>query len=132
MYYDLLFCYRIRILLFFQEFVLALIEKVVDQLRQNETSHQPEKWMADLAISSVHLKEGNTFARSVWLHLVDKVAGHLSRVIATCDFHSGLNHLREVGWSRNHFVRMINLVDLDTKAASHQSIKYFYPSISIL
>jgi hypothetical protein len=25
--------------------------------------HQPEKWMADLAIASTHLKEGNTFAR---------------------------------------------------------------------
>jgi hypothetical protein len=95
----------------------------MDQIKQNEPLNKPEKWMADLAISSVHLKEGNTFARSVWLHLVDKVASHLSRVIASCDFDSGLDHVREVGWSRNLFVQMINFISLDSKAASRQSIK---------
>ena len=38
------------------------MEKVLDEERR-QPHHQPEKWMADLAIASVHLKEGNTFAR---------------------------------------------------------------------
>ena len=37
--------------------------KVLKEERQHQSHHQPEKWMADLAIASVHLKEGNTFAR---------------------------------------------------------------------
>jgi hypothetical protein len=45
-----------------QEFVSILIEKILNEIEQQQT-HQPEKWMADLAISSIHLKEGNTFSR---------------------------------------------------------------------
>ena len=40
-----------------------MVAKVLDEERRQHQSHQPEKWMADLAIASVHLKEGNTFAR---------------------------------------------------------------------
>ena len=41
----------------------VLVTKVLKEERQHQSHHQPEKWMADLAIASVHLKEGNTFAR---------------------------------------------------------------------
>ena len=45
--------------------------------------HNPEKWMVKMAIGSEFLQEGNTFAKSVWLHLVEKVAQSLSSVITT-------------------------------------------------
>jgi hypothetical protein len=48
--------------MFSQEFVNILMGKLVAELKQKQV-HQPEKWLADLAISSIHLKEGNTFAR---------------------------------------------------------------------
>ena len=45
--------------------------------------HNPEKWMVKMAIGSEFLQEGNTFAKSVWLHLVEKVAQSLSSIITT-------------------------------------------------
>ena len=36
-----------------------------------------------MAIGSEFLQEGNTFAKSVWLHLVEKVAQSLSSIITT-------------------------------------------------
>ena len=104
---------------------MALRTKVLDNIKQHEPSHQPEKWMAELSISSVHLKEGNTFARSVWLHLVDKVSNHLAKVIATCDLFSGLNHLKssEVAWVRKFYIRMMNGIDVSTVAATKGSFQ---------
>ena len=51
--------------------------------QQQEQMHNPEKWMVKMAIGSEFLQEGNTFAKSVWLHLVEKVAQSLSSVITT-------------------------------------------------
>jgi hypothetical protein len=46
-----------------QEFIPSLISKILVEMGQQQTHHRPEKWLADLAIGSIHLKEGNTFAR---------------------------------------------------------------------
>ena len=72
--------------------------------------------MSDLAIGSIHLKEGNTFARSIWLHLVDKVSNHLAKVLETCDVFSGLDHVidKQNTWARTFYIKMMKLVDLNT------------------
>ena len=92
-----------------------LCNKILDSLQQ-QISHKPERWMSDLAIGSIHLKEGNTFARSVWLHLVDKVSNHLAKVIETCDAFSGLDHVidKQNTWARTFYIKMMKLVNLNT------------------
>ena len=62
-----------------QDFVSAVREKVLSDMEHKPPTHEADKWMANLAIMSVHLKEGNTFVRSIWLHLVGKVSENLSR-----------------------------------------------------
>jgi hypothetical protein len=90
-----------------------------------QSTHQTEKWMAKLAISSVHLKEGNTFARSVWLYLVDKIASHLSKVISICDLFDGLDYLAdgEISWVKKFYVRMMSAVDLKTTTTTKDKFK---------
>ena len=63
------------------------------------------------------------WCRSVWLHLVDRVSGHLAKIIAVLDRNSGLEHARPVkqqqqeeDWTRKLFVDLINIVDLDCPA----------------
>ena len=46
----------------FQGFVQVLESKILEQIKDHQT-FEAEKWMADLAIRSIHLKEGNTFSR---------------------------------------------------------------------
>jgi hypothetical protein len=46
-----------------QEFIESLTSKILVEMGQQQTEHRREKWLADLAIGSIHLKEGNTFAR---------------------------------------------------------------------
>ena len=113
------------LLIFVQDFAAALCAKVLEHIKLNEPTHQPEKWMANLAISSVHLKEGNTFARSVWLHLVDKVASHLSKVISTCDLFDGLDYLTEgeMDWVKKFYIRMMSAVDLTTSTTTKEKFK---------
>ena len=107
-----------------QDFITALCNKVLEHMKQNAPTNQPEKWMAHLAISSIHLKEGNTFARSVWLHLVDKISHHLAQVIAPCDLFSGFDHLVDAsGWVRKCYIKILNVVDLTTTSATKGSFK---------
>ena len=100
-------------------------------MKQHVPTYLPEKWMAHLAISSIHLKEGNTFARSVWLHLVDQVSQHLAQVIAPCDLFSGLDHLVNPNdWSRKCYIQMLRVVDLpdrelSTDLSNKASFRYF-------
>ena len=95
----------------FQDFISCLCNKVLDLVKEKST-HHPEKWMSDLAVGSIRLKEGNTFARAVWLHLVDKICIHLSEIIAACDLYSGLDHVQgtEQPWIRRVFVEMMAIV----------------------
>ena len=68
-------------------------------------------------------------SRSVWLHLVDRMSGHLAKIIAVLDRNSGLEHGRlvkkehgrpdkqeEEDWTRKLLVDLINIVDLDCPA----------------
>ena len=108
-----------------------MCNKVLDHMKQNIPNYLPEKWMAHLAICSIHLKEGNTFARSVWLHLVDQVSEHLAQVITPCDLFSGLDHLSNSNdWIRKCYIKMLSVVDLpgrdlSTDLASKASFRYF-------
>jgi hypothetical protein len=51
--------------------------------------------MVKMAIGSQFLREGNTFAKSMWLHLVDKLAGWLAEAIDIIDFEAGLEHSKD-------------------------------------
>ena len=59
-----------------------------------EIQANPEKWLVNMAISSDHLKEGNTFQKSIWLHLATLVTPILKEVIAFCDRNSGLEQTK--------------------------------------
>jgi hypothetical protein len=52
----------------------------------------------------------------VWLHLVDKMAGELARLLAVLDRNCGLEHLRpdQPAWMPQLFVNMLRHVDLDS------------------
>lgn len=57
------------------------------------TKYEPTKWLVKAAIGSEYLQEGNTFAKSIWLHLVDEVAISLAPIIELLDHGSGLEHI---------------------------------------
>ena len=84
-------------------------------------THEADKWLANLAIGSVHLKEGNTFVRSIWLHLVDKVSENLSRVLSGCDLFYGLDHL--CSKDDRVFVQLLNATDLTAVPAVKTTFK---------
>ena len=107
-----------------QDFISCLCNKVLGLMKEKST-HHPEKWMSDLAVGSIRLKEGNTFARAVWLHLVDKICVHLSEIVATCDLYSGLDHVQgtEQSWIRRVFVEMMPIVGINPNEAQASSFR---------
>lgn len=40
----------------------VLLDKVLELLKKSEGPN-PEKWLTNLAVDSIHLREGNTFAK---------------------------------------------------------------------
>ena len=53
-----------------EDFIQALQHKLCQVImEEQEKVHEPEKWMVKMAIGSEFLQEGNTFSKSVWLHL---------------------------------------------------------------
>jgi len=111
-----------RYLISFKGFIWTLKEKILTDVKKNEPTHQPEKWMADLAIGSVHLKEGNTFVRSLWLHLVKKVSRNFAKVLSGCDLFGGLDHLSDPSLQR-HFVDLMHATDLTSVPAVKSTFK---------
>ena len=81
--------------------------------------HNTEKWMVKMAIGSEFLQEGNTFAKSVWLHLVEKVAQSLSSIITTP------KHLRSVPEKTDKSTRRAILISLIMLSAINCSFKSF-------
>ena len=97
-----------------------LCNKVLERVKE-QSSYQPEKWMSNLAIGSMRLKEGNTFARTVWLHLLDNVCGHLAKVIETWDLHCGLDHVESCSppCIRQIYNQMQLVVTMDSHATQN-------------
>ena len=53
-----------------EDFIQALQHKLCQVImEEQEKVPEPEKWMVKMAIGSEFLQEGNTFSKSVWLHL---------------------------------------------------------------
>jgi len=53
---------KIKTEFLFQEFLTVLLDKVLELLKKNEGPN-PEKWLTNLAVDSIHLREGDTFAK---------------------------------------------------------------------
>ena len=79
--------------------------------------------MSDLAMGSIYLKEGNTFAKSIYLYLTEKVSNQLATVISACDLLSGLDHVIEK--NREFFIRIMKVVDMSSTPAITSSFRYF-------
>ena len=91
-------------------------------MKENEPTHHPEKWMAELAIGSIHLKEGNTFVRSLWLHLVKKISRNCATVLFGCDLFDGLEHRRDPS-TQQHVVDLMLATDLTSVPALKSTFK---------
>ncbi|CAG0886586.1 unnamed protein product [Cyprideis torosa] len=74
---------------FGQEFLRVLTNVVIQ--KTDKKQGLTDKWLVRMAINSDHLKEGNTFQRSIWLHLSDLVIPILTEVITFCDVDRGLD-----------------------------------------
>ena len=62
-------------------------------------------------------QEGNTFAKSIWLHLVEKVAHSLAGIITTLDHENGLEHVKNKpeSWQHQifkHFVKSKEILEI--------------------
>ncbi len=68
----------------------------------------------------------NLLIRSVWLHLVDKMAGELARLLAVLDRNCGLEHLRpdQPTWIQHLFVNMLRHVDLDSPPTTSHVFRF--------
>jgi len=95
------------------------------ELIKSQQTHKPQNWMSDLAMGSIYLKEGNTFAKSIWLYLTEKVSHQLATVISACDLLSGLDHVIEQNWVRKFFIRIMKVVDTSGTPAITSSFRYF-------
>ena len=71
-------------------FLQAILLKRIQE--EQSRIHLPEKWLVKMAIGNVYLQEGNTFAKSIWLHLVEKIAKYLAPIIELLDHQGGLEH----------------------------------------
>ena len=93
-----------------------LKEEVTAAVSDKETTimvnaHKRE-WIEKLSIDSIHMKEGYTFQKSVWLHLLEKVSPIVSRIIEFCDVDSGLDLVEEGAaseWAREVFLEVLAL-----------------------
>ncbi len=73
------------------QFMRCIRKVLIEGLKSQ--SYQPESWLVNLAMNSHHLKEGNTFRKSIWLHLCEVVSPLLAAVISFSDADDGLNLL---------------------------------------
>ena len=89
----------------------AIFTALVDKIRRDqEESFQPERWLVKMAIRSEYLSEGCTFAKSVWLHLVNSVvAKALADVISRIDAYGDLEHslVHAASWQRELFYILV-------------------------
>ena len=88
----------------------AISAALVDKIRcDQEESKQTKRWLVKMAIRSEYLSEGCTFAKSVWLHLVNSVvAKTLSDVISRIDSYGDLEHsLVDASWQRELFYILV-------------------------
>ena len=88
-----------------------------------EKMHLPEKWLVKMAIGNVYLQEGNTFAKSIWLHLVEKMAKHMAPIIELLDYQGGLEHARACldNWKYSiyvHFAKSKEILTLHKNSSS--------------
>ena len=76
------------------DLVKCMREKVVQGVRiDSEKLSAPKGWLVRHAKQSVFLKEGNTFQKAIWLHIVDVIKPHLSDTIAFMDIDNCLDLL---------------------------------------
>ena len=89
-----------------------VISKLLKLALTNEEKKapSPEKWLVKMALGSEFLQEGNTFSKSIWLHVVEKVARPLSSIISMLDFEAGLEHAQahESSWRNQLFLFIAN------------------------
>ena len=74
-----------------QELLRLITEKVVAIRKNQEGTHEPNKWLVRMAIDNKHMKEGNTFQKSITLHLADQIIDILKVLIAFLDRNHGLD-----------------------------------------
>ncbi len=75
--------------------ILVLSALVVASLKEQEQEldeTEPDTWLAEIATSSVYIKDGHTFSKTIRYHLEDVVAEHLKKALEILDTHDGLNH----------------------------------------
>ena len=68
-------------------------------------------WLVNLATRSPRLKEGYTFQKAVWLHLLEKVSPLICNIIRFCDVDGGLD-LVEEGGGAGGWVREVCVISL--------------------
>ena len=95
--------------------LLALLKAEVtaavsDRETQILVNAHKREWIEKLSIDSIHMKEGYTFQKSVWLHLLEKVSPIVSRIVEFCDVDSGLDLVEEgeaSEWAREVFLEVL-------------------------
>ncbi len=100
---------RLEILIGNSGFRKSVKSSLLDHLeREQEKMLAPEKWLVKMAVGNEFLQEGNTFAKSIWLHLVSRVAEVLRPIVELWDRNGGLEHaMEEDTWRHkvhNYFV----------------------------
>ena len=83
---------------------------VSDRETQILVNAHKREWIEKLSIDSIHMKEGYTFQKSVWLHLLEKVSPIVSRIVEFCDVDSGLDLVEEGEareWAREVFLEVL-------------------------
>ena len=91
-------------------FYEILAEALVRKIRSDqEQTYQPERWLVKMSIRSLYLSEGCTFAKSVWLHLVNSIAAEaLADIINRIDAHGELEHaLKKASWQQKFFFILV-------------------------
>ena len=114
--------------MFFMCFLQVILLKRILEHQQTKM-YQPEKWLVNMAIGNVFLQEGNTFAKSIWLHLVEKIAVHMAPIIEMLDHQGGLEHacLKNTSWKYSiyvHFARSKEIQSLQQGTGSANVSNY--------
>ena len=90
---------RIEILLHcfsdYENYFFGVVTTIIlTHMEQSLMLKDVNSWLSKLALTSKHLKEGNTFQRSIWLDLVEKVTPKMTELIQIGDTDRGLDFLK--------------------------------------
>ena len=88
----------------FRQIALMHLKNLIEV--KNKHTAEPEKWLSNMVLYSMTLKEGNTFRSAVWQHLQNYITPAVAHLMACIDTNANLNNFELEDWKGGMFLRI--------------------------